>query len=253
MNTQAAWAALFLITSGLVLSLVLGIQWLLRKRPKSPPAMRPLPAFQDLQDEIKRAAENGKTVHIALGSGGLSGEDAVTSLAALQVVEALADAAIAYDIPPIITVGDPTLLPLAQDALRRAYERRGLASLYRSSLVRFVAPTPLAYAVGASATIAAEDVMTNVMVGHFGPEVSLIADAGARLDLSQLAAAASPDAIGALYPTTNRLAMGEELYAAGAQMTAERRYLVSLTAQDILRLILAATILVAALLTLLRS
>ena len=252
MNTHASWAALFLVTSGLVLSLVLGVQWLLRKRPKSPPAMRPLPAFQDLQDEIKRAAENGKTFHIALGSGGLSGEDTVTSLAVLQVVEALADAAIAYHIPPVVTVGDPTLLPLAQDILRRAYEQRSLAELYRPSMVRFVAPTPMAYAAGAASTVAAEDVMTNVMIGHFGPEVSLIADAGGRLGLSQLAAAASPDSIGALYPTTNRLAMGEELYAAGAQMTAKRRYLVSLTAQDILRLLLAATILVTAVLALLR-
>ncbi|MBU0704765.1 MAG: hypothetical protein KKC18_12965 [Chloroflexi bacterium] len=252
MNTHTTWAALFLVTSVLVLSLVLGVQWLLRKRRKSPPAMRPLPAFQDLQDEIKRAAENGKIFHIALGSGGLSGEDAVTSLAVLQVVEALADAAIAYDIPPVVTVGDPTLLLLVQYTLRRAYERRGLAELYKPSIVRFVAPTPMAYAAGAAATVATEDVMTNVMIGHFGPEVSLIADAGARLGLSQLAAAASPGAIGALYPITNRLAIGEELYAAGAQMTTERRYLVSLTAQDILRLILAATILVAAVLALLK-
>ncbi len=244
MNTHA-WATVFLALSFLILGLV-GVRWLLRKRGKPLPAMRPLPAFQNLRDEVKRAAESGKTIHIALGSGGLSGADAVTSLAALQVVEALADAVVAYDVPPIITVGDPTLLPLAQDALRRAYERRDLAELYKSSLVRFIAPMPVAYAAGAAYEVTVEDVMTNVMVGHFGPEVSLIADAGARIGLSQLAAAVSPGAIGALYPITNRLAVGEELYAAGAQMTEEPRYLVSLTTQDILRFILVIAILVLA-------
>jgi len=243
LNTHT-WATVFLALSLLIWGLVLGVQWLLRKRRESPfPAVRPLPAFQGLGDEIKRAAESGKAVHIALGSGGLSSEDAITSLAGLQVVEALADAAIAYDVSPIVTVGDPTLLLLVQDTLRRAYERRDLADLYKPSLVRFVAPTPVAYAAGAAATLAAEGVMTNVMIGHFGLEVSLIADAGARLGLPQLAAAASPDAVGALYPITSRLAVGEELYAAGAQMTGERRYLASLTTQDILRIILVITIL----------
>ena len=245
MNTHA-WATISLAISGLVLGLVVVAQWLMRKRGKALPAIRPLPAFQNLQNEVKQAAESGKTIHIALGSGGLSGENAVTSLAGLQVVEALADAAVAYDVPPIITVGHPTLLPLAQDAMRRAYEQRGLAESYKPSMVRFVAPTPMGYAAGAANQVAAGGVMSNVMIGHFGPQVSLIADAGARLGLPQSAAAASPGAIGALYPVTNRLAVGEELYAAGAQITGERRYLASLTAQDILRLILALVILVLA-------
>jgi hypothetical protein len=81
----------------------------------------------------------------------------------------------------------------------------------------------------------------------------LITDAGARRDLPQLAAAAAPHALGALYPAIDRLAVGEELYAAGAQMTGERRYLVSLVAQDILRVILVLVILGAAGLALLSS
>jgi hypothetical protein len=140
-------------------------------------------------------------------------------------------------------VGDPTLLPLAQDILRRAYERNGRKELYNPDRVRFVAPSPVAYAAGAAHVVATERVTANTMIGAFGSEVSLIADAGARRDLRQLGAAADPRAIGALYPATDRLAVGEELYAAGAQMTGERRYLVSLITQDILRVILALVIL----------
>lgn len=230
------WAILLLTP------LLLGVLWLWHGRRERPPDIRPLPAFQDLWDEMKRAAESGGTIHIALGSGGLSGEDAVTSLASLQAVEALADAAVAYDTPPIITVGNPTLLPLAQDVLRRAYERRGLADLYKPNQVRFVAPSPVAYAAGAANVVAIGNVTTNVMVGAFGAEVSLITDAGTQRNLPQLAAAAAPDAIGALYPVTDRLAVGEELYAAGAQMTKDRRYLVGLMTQDILRVLLVLVI-----------
>jgi len=239
-------AILLLTLSGLVLVALL----ILRGRRGPRPTIRPLPAFQDLRDETGRTAERGGTIHIALGSGGLNGEDAVSSLAGLQMVEALAGDAISCSVQPIITVGDPTLLPLAQDVLRRAYERRGLTERYNSDQVRFVAPSPVAYAAGAANVVAAEDVTTNVMAGAFGAEVSLIADAGARRTLPQLAAVAAPCAIGALYPTTDHLAVGEELYAAGAYTTGERHYLVSLVAQDVLRVVLVLAILGAAVLAL---
>jgi hypothetical protein len=241
-------AILLLVLSGFVLLVLL----ILRGRKGPDPQIRPLPAFQDLWDETGVAAESGGAIHIALGSGGLSGEDAVTSLAGLQVLEALADAAVSYT-PPIVTVGDPTLLPLAQDTLRRAYERNGLAALYDPGRVRFVAPSAVAYAAGAAHVVATESITASTMYGAFGAEVSLITDAGARRDLPQLAAAAAPHALGALYPAIDRLAVGEELYAAGAQMTGERRYLVSLVAQDVLRVILVLVILGAAGLALLSS
>jgi hypothetical protein len=167
-------------------------------------------------------------------------------LAGLQVVQALADAAVSCNAPPIVTVGDPTLLPLAQDILRRAYERNGLAALYDPGRARFVAPSRVAYAAGAAHVVATENITANTMYGAFGAEVSLITDAGVRRDLPQLAAAAAPRALGALYPAIDRLAVGEELFAAGAQMTEERRYPVGLAAQDVLRVILVLIILGAA-------
>jgi len=232
-------ATLLLVLSSVVLTALL----ILRSKKGPRPSVRPLPTFQDMRAQAGYAAESGGAIHIALGSGGLSGEDAITSLAGIQAVEALADAAVSYKAPPIITVGDPTLLPLAQDILRRAYERNGLAEVYDPGRVRFVAPSPVAYAAGAANVVTAENVTASVMAGAFGAEVSLIADAGDRRDLPQFAAAAAPRAIGALYPTVDRLAMGEELYAAGAYITGEQRDLVSLVAQDVLRVILVLIIL----------
>jgi hypothetical protein len=249
MNAGATWGALLLLVSFLVL---LGLLiWYRKKDPA--PLVRSLPAFQDVQAESGYAAESGGAVHMALGSGGLYGENAISSLAGLQVVEALAGAAVSYNAPPIITVGDPTLLPLAQDILRRAYERNDISEMYDPNRVRFIAPSPVAYAAGAGNVIATEDVTANIIAGDFGPEVSLIADAGARRDLPQLAAAAAPAAIGALYPVTDRLAVGEELYAAGAQTTGKRYYVISLIAQDMMRVILVLAIAGAIVLSVLRS
>jgi hypothetical protein len=237
--SEAAGVALgFLILSGLVLIAMLLVQ---QKRKRLP--MRSLPAFQDIREEIGCAAEQGKPIHIALGSGGVNDEDSITSLAGFQVVEGIVDAAVSYQISPIITVGNPTLLPLAQDILRRAHERHQMMDLYDPGCVRFVAPSPIAYAGGTAYTVASEDLTASVMMGSFQAEASLIADAGARSDLPHLAGAADPAAVGALYPTVDRLAVGEELYAAGAQLTGKRSQLAGLVAQDILRLVIVLAIL----------
>jgi hypothetical protein len=229
---------LLFISLGVLLAMLI-----LRGKKGPSPLVRPLPAFQDIRTEAGYAAEGGGAIHVALGSGALYGKDAVTSLAGIQAVESLADTAVAYNIPLIITVGDPTLLPLAEDVLRRAYERNGTIEMYDPSRVRFITSSPIAYAAGAGSVIAMEDVTANIMVGDFGPEVSLIADAAARRDLPQLAAAANPAAIGVLYPTSERLAVGEELYAAGAYTTGKRSHLISLVVQDIMRVILVLFIL----------
>jgi len=237
------WTILLLLLSIVVLLIV---QLVLRRRKGPAPEIRPLAAFQDLRDELAQAAESGRAIHVALGSGGLTGEDAGVSLAALRVVDGLVDNAVSYRVPLIVSVGDPTLLPLAQDALRRAYERRGLAELYNPGWVRFVAPSPLAYAAGAAIITADPAVATNIVAGSFGAEATLLADAGIRRELAQVAAVTTPGAAGALYAATDRLAVGEELFAAGALISSERRYLAGLFTQDVLRVVLVVAILVSA-------
>jgi hypothetical protein len=230
--------------------LVLVALTILHRRRETSTYVRKLPVLEALQQELGRATESSTPIHFALGSGALGSGDTITSLAGLQVLEGLVDTAVSYDVPPIITVGDPTLLPLAQDVLRRAYERRQVTELYDPSQVRFVAPSSLAYAAGAIPTGAPEDATATVTVGAFGSEVSLIAHESSRRGTPQLAAVDSPQSIGALYPAVHDLAVGEELYAIGAHVKEEKQVLTNLMAEDILRFALALTILGAAALAL---
>jgi hypothetical protein len=244
--STAAGAIVLLLLSILVL---VGVT-MLRRQGRLGLPVRELTALETLRQELGRATESGKPMHLALGSGALGSGDTITSLAGLQTLEWLVDAAVSYDVPPIVTVGDPTLLPLAQDVLRRAYEQRQIPELYSPDNVRFVAPSSLAYGAGAVVTGAPEDVTATVMVGAFGSEVSLLAEASDLRMVPQLAAVDSAQAVGALYPAVDRLAVGEDLYAVGAQVTGEERYVASLIAQDILRVALVAAILVGAVLAL---
>jgi len=227
----------------LVLALLFLLLQAARARSGHRPQLRPLPALQDLPATLGCSAESGRPLHFALGSGGLGGDRTLTSLAALEILDGLVDAAVAYGRPPVVTVGDPTLLPLAEDSLRRAYTRRGIPERYDPRSVRFVAAQPVVYAAGAAEVTAHERMHSTILAGSFNEEVSLIVNAGEGRNISQLAAADRLQALGALYPTNARLAVGEELYAGAAQLAALPRYLASLRTQDMLRFLLILAIL----------
>ena len=209
--------------------------------------VRPLPAFERLPAELGSSAESGAPLHFAIGSGDLGGDRTLSSIASLQILEGLAASAAAYGTPPIVTVGDPTLLPLAQDILRRAYARQGTPKQFEPATVRFVAAQPVVYAAGAADVAAHEGIHGNVLAGSFEEEVSLIAHGAEARGLVQTAASDGLRALGALYPASTLLAAGEELYAGPTQVGDSPHRLASLRVQDALRYLLVLAILLKAL------
>jgi len=208
------------------------------------------PVFRPLSDEVGRAAEEGALIHIALGDGSLTGDDAMASLAALEGLTALCDLSAAYDTPPIITTGDPTLYILADDWMRRAYVRLGNVQRYRPTLVQYTASNPITYAAMAATYLYEKGIGSNIMLGAFNQEISLIDEAAKRRGISTSAGVVSPQAISALYPALgkNNLAMGEELFFGGADVTGKTAYWASLSVQDLLRWITIGGIIVLAVL-----
>ncbi len=224
-----------------VLALLFLLLFTMQGRKKRRPLVRPLPAFEETAAAIGHSAESGTSVHFALGSGRLGTARSLSSIAAMESLEGLVDAAVAYETPPVVTVGDPTLLPIAEDILRRAYVRRGIPERYNPTLVRYIADQPVVYAAGAALTASHPRVYGNVLLGSFDEEVSLISQAA---DRAQAAATDSPQALAALYPSVEALGIGEELFAGPATLAGLPHYLASLQVQDLLRFILAAIILI---------
>lgn len=202
--------------------------------------LRDFPVFRALPGEVGRAAEEGALIHITLGSGALGGKDAMTSLAALETLAALFDLAAAYDTPPIITTGDPTLYVLADDWMRRAYARLGNAERYRPTLVQFAGATPVTYAAMAATYLSEKGIGTNMILGAFGQEVSLLADAVARRGTRVIGGTVSPEGLAPLFTALGptQLVVGEDFFAGGAEGTQLPIFWASLGTQDFLRWLL---------------
>jgi hypothetical protein len=163
----------------------------------------------------------------------------------------LAEQGVATDTPPLITVADPTLLPLAQNVLRQAYIRHGRGGDFRWTQVRLVSPSPMSYALGTLDILNREPVLANVMFGSFGSEVGLIAGAAADPDLIHLSGTDNTQALSILYTSADQVAVGEELYATEVYLNPSGPRVTSLAVEDIARIALILFVIVAAVLRLL--
>jgi len=199
--------------------------------------LRPLAGFDALRGLSARAAESGQTLHVSLGVSGISGEDTAATLAGLTVLDYLAEQGATFDAPPIVTVADPTLLPVAQDVLRHAYARQGDVENYDSKQVRLISPEPTAYAAGVMDVLGHEPLAANIMIGNFGDEYLLMGEVGAKKGIGQIGGATHPQTLPFVFASADQVLIGEEIFAGGAYLASLPAHIGSLVAQDVMRLL----------------
>lgn len=199
--------------------------------------LRPIRAYEALRGVLGRATENGKRVHVTVGSAGIGGDQTMAVSAGLSVLRYLADQGASMGVSPLVTVADPVAMMAAQDTLFRAYRQNGRATKYRGTDVALIAPDPTAYAVGAQDMATDDEVSVNVMVGSFGQEYLLLGEPGAyRGDLVQVAGSNRLSAQPFVAATADHALIGEEVFAASAYLDDRPEHVASLQVQDVLRI-----------------
>lgn len=205
--------------------------------------LREIPAFARLLYAIGLAVEDGKRLHISVGTSDMTGEHSAAALAGLSILDRVARTASISDNPPVATTGDGSLSILVQDTLTGAYRGIGERSLFEPSQARLTGVTPFSYAAGAIPLIADEDVSANILAGHLGPELALITEAADRARAFTLAGTDSLPGQAVMMATAQETLIGEELFAGGAYLRAGKVHTASLRAQDVLRWLLISAIL----------
>ena len=210
--------------------------------------LRPIKGYASLDRQTGLAVETGRVFHMSPGRAGLDGAGNPTSVASLSILDYLAEQGSKNDVPPIVTTGDGSLMIASQDSLRGAYANVDRESDFHLDMVRFQAASsePIAYAAGVTIEVEREDLSGNIMVGRFGSEIVFVAEAAERASLEQILGSDDPIALGAMMPVTDKLLIGEELFAAAAYLHQKPISLAGLKVQDTLRLLACAGILLAA-------
>jgi len=241
---QASALAVFLF----FLPLFFFARWAVRRGAKF--SLRPIPGYAALKGLLGRSAETGQPAHLSLGVSGIGDKFTADTMAALTILDYLAERGAISASPPIVTCSHPTTLPVAKDLLRRAYQRQGYPEEYDPARTRLIAPDPflytqaqndaLAYAAGVMRLLDHQKLVANVMVGNFGDEFLLMGETAAQRRITQIGGTSSARVLPFVYATMTHPLIGEEIYAGGAYLSDKSAHVSSLLAQDIMRWLLVA-------------
>jgi len=179
--------------------------------------------------------EDGTRLHVSLGRGNMLTTRGASALAGLAMLRQLAERTAISDRPPVATSGDPILAILSQDTLQSGYRAAAAEEAYDPATGRLSGLTPFSFVAGAMPIICDENVSTNVLIGGFGPEAALLAEAAERENALTVAASDDLSAQAALFAAAQEPLISEELYAAGAYVGAGASHNASLQVQDVLR------------------
>lgn len=241
----------FLSLLFIVLCLGLFFFYLGSERSREKISLRGIQAFSHFRREVDLAVEAGKRLHISLGRGNINDLQGGAAFIGLTILDRCARDASNSDRPPVTTSGDGLITILSQDTLQSTYRSLATEQRYDPTNARLTGLTPMAYAAGTIPAIHDENVSANILAGHFGTEIALLAEAGERSRSLTVAGSDSIPAQAALYATSDEPLLGEELYAAGAYLGAGAAHTSSLAMQDILRWILVVIIIIGSILKLL--
>jgi hypothetical protein len=219
----------------------------LRDRP--PVILRRIVAYDIIRDTLAEAAEDGRPVHLSLGTAGITDVNSMQTMAALTVLDYLSEQAVATTNMPLVTTANPTTLLLANNIASRPFEDRGRLVQFDAQSVRFmggVGETAVsAYTAGVLDLLDRQAVTANFMLGHFGDECVVIGEQAARNSVLQVAGSGDPSALALMSLTADHLVLGEELFAAGAYLSRLPWHVSGLLAQDSARwifVVLAAVV-----------
>jgi len=211
---------------------------------KSPPKLRNIPAMTRLYRAVGLSVEDGTRLLIGLGGASLLTQYGGAPLAGLRLLRHLTERTSLSDRPPIAAAGEPSLALLAQDTLEAGYQGAGAGEFYQPTTGRLTGMTPFSSMAGMIPILHDENVSATVLVGHFGVEAALLAEAAERQNVFLIGSSDALSAQAALFASAQEALIGEELFAASTYLEAGASNSASLTVQDVLRWIIVLTLLV---------
>lgn len=236
----------FLIIFATLITLMLRTQIILRRR--SSLALRTIRAYDAIPLLVGESIEADQPLHLSFGSAGLGGSQTLTALVTADFFYQVARRSATGTLTPIITMSNPTAIPLAQDTLRSAYRARRRLERYQGGSVRWYAAggQSLAFAAALTATLGTDNVATNVLAGRFGNEMALVLDAAYRRNQSVIATSDQLEGQALAYALAERPLIGEELFAADAYLGERAAQLGTIVTIEVLRFLLILAILLPA-------
>ena len=195
--------------------------------------LKKLAAMNVFDEIVGRAVEMGRPIHFSSGIGDVAGSStSARTLGGLEILSIVAKRAASYDAKLIASMCQPTTYAVAEEMCKQAYIEAGHPERFGPGVVRFLSTAQYAYASSASSIIVNEKCAGNILIGSFGAESLMLAEAGNMVNAIQLGGDTIATQIPFFVVACDYTLIGEEIFAGGAYASGDPVGLGSLAAQD---------------------
>lgn len=207
-------------TSTLAIFIILVVLILVTIPVRRRPALRPIQAYDRMLGIVGQTVEADRPLHVSFGSAGIGGESTLIALTAAELAYQLVRRAAVGDHSPLITVANPSALPLAQDTLRRSFNAGITYSKHNPSAARWVPSNgrSLAFAAAISAMLSDEKIGGSVLAGSYGAELALVLVTASRMKQPAIATSDRIEGQAIAYALGDKPLIGEEVFVSSAYL-----------------------------------
>ena len=201
--------------------------------------LRPIAGIQHIDEALGRATEMGRPLLYVLGLTGISD---VATLAGLTILGRVAKKAAEFQTRLIVPCYNPIVLIVAQETVKTACMDAGRPDAYNEDDVFYAAGSQFSYAAAVAGLMVRYKTAANFYMGMFFAESLILTETGSLSGSIQIAGTDAVTQIPFFITTCDYTLIGEELYAASAYLSQDPLQVGTLKAQDALKVIYMAVI-----------
>ncbi len=191
--------------------------------------IRRISGLEAIDEAVGRATEMGKPI---LFIPGIQDMDNVQTVAGMTLLAHIARKAATYETKLEVPVSRSIVMSVGRETVRQAYLEAGRPDLYNDDIVHYITDEQFGYVAAVDGIMVRQRPAACFYLGAFFAESLILAETGNSIGAIQVAGTAMPTQLPFFVAACDYTLIGEELFAASAYLSKDRKMQGSLKGQD---------------------
>jgi hypothetical protein len=191
--------------------------------------IRKIAGLEAVNEAVGRATEMGRPI---LFVPGIQDMDNVQTVAGVAILGNIARRTATYETPLEVPVSRSITMSVSRETVKQAYLEAGRPDLYNDDMVHYITDEQFGYVAAVDGIMVRQRPAACFYLGAFFAESLILAETGNSIGAIQVAGTAMPTQLPFFVAACDYTLIGEELFAASAYLTEDRKMKGSLKGQD---------------------